>query len=96
MPEKAPHTQPATNCPKVIIKLLQTTVKKVIEVFVLCKNDKVKERLQSGGPEGIITGIFFYTFEKTQGEKNLNFSAFGRKLKPYIFKNPKLLEILST
>ena len=39
---------------------------------------------------------FFYTFEKTQGEKNLNFSAFGRKLKPYFFKNPKLLEILST
>ena len=41
-------------------------------------------------------GFFFYTFEKTQGEKNLNFSAFGRKLKPYFFKNPKLLEILST
>ena len=44
----------------------------------------------------VLQGFFFYTFEKTQGEKNLNFSAFGRKLKPYFFKNLKLLEILST
>ena len=38
------------------------------------------------------TGIF-YTFEKTQGGKNLNFSAEGRKIKSQFFKSLLLLEI---
>jgi len=41
-------------------------------------------------------GCFFNTFEKTQGEKNLNFLASGRKLKGNFFKNLKLVVFLST
>ena len=44
----------------------------------------------------VAQGCFFNTFEKTQGEKNLNVSAFFRKLKGNFFKNLKIVGFLST
>ena len=46
---------------------------------------------QTGGVNKAVVIIrlayFFDTFEKTQGEKTLKFSAFGRKLKGSYLKN---------